>query len=299
MIKLFFLNNIIDLYKHYIGDQTMHPMLNVAIQAIKKAGDFIIDKYELINRKNNFSSLDNIKLYIYRIEIESKYIIKTIIKKFYPSHIIDIDEKNFIHKKKSNHIYWIIKSVDSNTNFIKQFPFFALSIAVQYQENIEIGVIYDPIHNELFSACRGKGAQCNGYRIRLEYNYKLVKNLNKVILAISCLHYQNKMIVIDMLYELNKKYVLVDFRQTGSIFLDLVYIAIGRIDGCLIISLKQTQKLASAILIIKESGGFITDFKGNEIYHSKISGNIIAGNVKIVKKILTIIKSYKNGIFYK
>lgn len=274
----------------------MHPMLNVAIQAIRKAGNFIIKQYEFANRHNFSLSSDNIKLFISKIEIESTQIIIMIIKKFYPSHIINNNEKNILYTKDSHNVYWIINTIDNDDNFIKQFPFFALSIAVQYKAHIEIGVIYDPIHNELFSACRGQGAQYNGYRIRLNnQHHNISKNLKKAIFSISSLHFKHNIIIIDILCKLNQQYITVDFRRTGSLILDLAYVAVGRVDGCLIVSLKKINKLASAILIIKESGGFITDLHGNEIYHTKCTGNIIAGNIKIVKIIYSIIKNRINN----
>lgn len=264
-------------------------MLNVAIQAIRKAGAFVVKQYEFINRSHTYLPTDHIKIIVSKTEKESKHIITTVINKFYPSHLVNIDNKNILYKHKINHIHWIVESLDNKINFIKQFPFFALSIAVQYKEQIEIGVIYDPIHNELFSACRGKGAQCNGYRIRLDHNHNITKYLNTIILSLSCFHVTDNVIIVNILHKLNQQFFTVDFRRTGSIILDLVYIAIGRVDGCLIVSLKKTNKLSSAILIIKESGGFIVDFNGNGIHPAQLSGNIIIGNSKIIKIILSAI----------
>lgn len=270
-------------------------MLNVATQAIRKAGNFIIKQYEFINRNHSHLSVDYINTLIPKIEIESKHIIATIINKFYPSHIININEKSTLHNTNSNNVYWIIESIDSYTNFIKQFPFFALSIAMQHKEHIEIGVIYDPIHNELFSACKGKGALYNGYRIRFEHNYNINKYLNKSVLSLSCLNNKNNTMLINLLHFFDKQNISIDFRRTGSIILDLVYVTLGRLDGCIIIALKKTNKLASAMLIIKESGGLIIGFNKNKTYNTKISeisGNLIIGQSKTVKKILTTIKSY-------
>lgn len=276
-------------------------MLNVAIQAIRKAGNFIIQQYEFINHSNLYLSSEYIEIFISKIHTESQKIISTIIRKFYPTHIINTNKKNVVQNTQSNDIQWIIESIDNNTNFIKQFPFFTLSIAVQYKKHIKIGVIYDPIHNELFSACKGKGAQCNGYRIRLNHNniHNTTKNLNTAILAIAYSHYTDTSIIINILHELNKQYTIVDFRRTGSIMLDLAYVATGRVDGCLIISLKDTKKLASAILIIKESGGLIFDFNGNELCYLTLTNNIIAGNSKIIKTILPLTKQYQQHTKFK
>lgn len=267
------------------------PILNIAIQAIKKAGDFIIKKYEFLNRIHKTLSPKHMNFIIYKINNESNHIIVTIIKKFYPLHTTNIEKNNNINHKKcnNNNIHWIIESIDNHINFIKQFPFFALSIAVQRNTQIEIGVIYDPIRNELFSACRGKGAQCNGYRIRL--NDMLPKHLHNTILSISCLHPQHKT-PISLMNKLQKQYNFINYRYTGSIILDLAYTAIGRIDGCFILSLKNTNKLSSGILIVQESGGLITDYFGNSISNCLNPKNIIVGHSKIIKIISSSIQQY-------
>lgn len=270
----------------------MHPMLNVAIQAIRKAGNFIVKQYEFLDHNHIKLSPNYMEDFISNIHKESNRIIKTIIKKFYPLHVIDTHTTYSISNKKykNNNVYWIIESIDNNANFIKQFPFFALSIAAQCNEHIQIGVIYDPIHNELFSACRGTGAQLNGYRIKL--NYPISQNLNKAIFTISCPHliyYTNP----NILNKLHKQYSNINFRLTGSTILDLAYVASGRVDGCFINSSKTINKLASGALIVKEAGGLITDFYGNSIHeYYQFSGNIIAGHSKTIKTVLSLFKKY-------
>ncbi|URJ29872.1 inositol monophosphatase [Blochmannia endosymbiont of Camponotus sp.] len=263
----------------------MHPMLNVAIQAIRKAGDFVVKQYEFVN-KNSIRS-NYINDLICKINEKSYSIIATIIRRFYPLHTIvttchDYNISDNISCKEN--IRWIIGSIDNDINFIKQFPFFALSISIFFKEHIEIGVIYDPIHNELFSACRGKGAQLNGYRIRVG----TAKNLNGAIVAISCV-YEKQHVVINFLNKFNNKYI--HFRYTGATILDLAYVAVGRVDGCVAIFLKNinNNKLASGALMIRESGGLIVDFTGSD--NDLLFGNIIAGNTKIIRTILPMIQS--------
>lgn len=257
----------------------MNPMLNIAVQAIRKAGNFIIKQYEIFDKKNVNS--DYIYNFVYNIHKESNHIITTTIKKFYPMHKVITTQDIFsCQKKYNNQIYWIIDSIDNEVNFIKQFPFFALSIAVILKAKIEIGVIYDPIHNELFSACRGKGAQLNGYRMRVS----TTKSLRGSLLVISY-SYKQAHIIINFLKNLCGQYA--NFRYTGAIALDLAYIAAGRIDGCFATLSQKNNTLTSGVLIIQESGGLITDFTGSNNYIS--TGNIIAGNPKITKTILSFI----------
>ncbi|URJ26269.1 inositol monophosphatase family protein [Blochmannia endosymbiont of Camponotus modoc] len=262
----------------------MHPMLNIAIQAIRRAGNFVVKQYELFD-KNSVQS-NHINNLISKINKESYYIITAIIRKFYPLHTVintwNARDINDVSCKES--VFWIIGAIDNDINFIKQFPFFALSISVFIKGHIEIGVIYDPIHNELFSACRGKGAHLNGYRIRVG----TAKSLHRAIIAISC-SYEQQHMTINLLSKFSNKCAY--FRYTGSTILDLAYVAVGRVDGCVSIFFKKnnyTNKLASGFLIIRESGGLIIDFTGTDNY--LLSGNIIAGNVRIIRTILSIIQ---------
>ncbi|WP_159715154.1 inositol monophosphatase family protein [Blochmannia endosymbiont of Camponotus nipponensis] len=262
----------------------MHPLLNIAIQAIRKAGSFIVKQYEFFNKNCIQSSHAND--FIAKINEETYYIITTIIRKFYPLHTIlttwNKHKVNDLQHKKS--ICWLIGSIDNDINFIKQFPFFALSIAVFFKGHIEIEVIYDPIHNDLFSACRGKGAYLNGYRIRVS----TTKNLYKAIIAISCSREKQHMIA-DLLKKFSNQCIY--FRYTGATVLDLAYVAVGRVDGCVAIFLSNinyNNDLIIGTLIIRESGGLIIDFTGTNNY--LLSGNIIAGNMKIIRTILPIIQ---------
>lgn len=259
----------------------MNPMLNIAIQASRKAGNFIIKQYEIFNKKNiNSNYIHN---FIHKTYQETHYIVTTIIKKFYPLHTIITTHNNThpVHDDKyKNTTYWIMDTIGNNINFIKQFPFFATSIAVKSKNNIKIGVIYDPIHNELFSACRGEGAQLNGYKIRVNTN----KNLHGSILAIHCSHTKQN-IIIDFLKKLCNQHV--NFRYTGILTLDVAYIAAGRVDGCFAMSFKKNNQLTSSALILQEAGGIITDFSGSNNYIA--DGNIIAGNPAITKILLSII----------
>lgn len=81
-----------------------------------------------------------------------------VVRKSYPEHTI-ITEESGAHEGQNNDIQWVIDSLDGTTNFVKGLPHFAVSIAVRVKGRTEIGVVYDPIRNELFTAVRGEGAE--------------------------------------------------------------------------------------------------------------------------------------------
>lgn len=250
------------------------PMLNISIQAIRKYGNIIIQNFEKIQ---NFSE--------YHDEINQKKInqiaekeVINIISKFYPHHcFLTKNIGNFNENNKS--IKWIINPINGIFNYSKGLPHFAISIAVKINERIEIVVVYDPIRNELFYAIKGQNTQLNNRRSRV--NKK--NTLNKLLIS-SNVFFCNKKIIIKIFKKILKNNI---FICTGSSILDLAYLASGRIDCCLNIGL-DIWELNIGELLIREAGGIITDIGGGTEYHN--NGNIIAGNINIVRKILLEIK---------
>ncbi|MCO6524206.1 MAG: inositol-1-monophosphatase [Candidatus Schmidhempelia sp.] len=251
----------------------MHPMLNIAVRAARKAGNLIIRSHEnpdsiQINTKsaNDFAT---------NIDRAAEALIIETIKRAYPDHTI-IGEESGLEKGNDSETQWIIDPIDGTTNFIKGFPHFSISIAVRVKGRTEVGVVYDPMRNELYTASRGQGAQLNGYRIRVTN----AKDLNGSLLATG-FPFKAKQFSENYFRVMEKLFIKVaDFRRTGSAALDLAYVAAGRVDGFFEIGLKPWD-IAAGEIILREAGGVITDFAGGVNYMA--SGNIIAGNPKIVK----------------
>lgn len=259
----------------------MHPMLSIAIRAARKAGSLIIKYYEAFdiikdNQKNH-------NYYMREIKKEAEDLITKVIRKYYPLHSIIEESQRDIYIKDKD-IYWIIDSVDGIDNFVKHFPHFNISISVIIRGRTEVSVIYDPIRNEIFSASRGQGAKLNGYRLRVSS----ANNVESTILATSFAFNHDKNSI--KYFELVKNIFLKkcsDIRLSGSYGLDLAYVAAGRLDGLFKISQKSLNFFSGGLLV-RESGGLITDFNGNPHYLS--SCNIVAGNPRIVQSILTTIR---------
>ncbi|BAC24431.1 suhB [Wigglesworthia glossinidia endosymbiont of Glossina brevipalpis] len=265
----------------------MYPMLNIAIQAAREAGKLINKYYGGIYLSENIYQINENS---FDINNAVENLICNIIKKYYPNHIIlNINKEikyNFFSRKKKeiSNVKWIIDPINGYENFSTNIPHFAVSIAVQINLKTEISVIYDPIKNELFNAIRGRGAQLNGYRIRT----KKIKNIKDIIIST---------IISNEKQNINNNYDFIlnnlilyfkNFRCTGSIALDLAYVASNRFSLFFLIKSDLEKFFISNDLIIRESGGLITDFTGGHDY--LYSGNILAGNPDIVKKILLIIR---------
>lgn len=173
----------------------------------------------------------------------------------------------------------MIDPLDGTANFIKRFPHFSVSIAVRIKGRTEVAVVYDPMRNELFTATRGQGAQPNGYRLR----GTSAKDLDGTILATG-FPFKAKQHAPAYINLIGKLFTqCADFRRTGSAALDLAYVAAGRVDGFFEIGLKPWD-FAAGELLVREAGGVVTDFVGG--HNSFSSGNVVAGNPRVVKALL-------------
>lgn len=257
------------------------PIVNIAVKAARAAGNLIIraqDRLDMIkvtekNPRDFVTDIDRL--------VEQEII--AIIRKAFPQHGILGEESGEI---QGNDYTWIIDPIDGTRNFIHGFPQFAVSIAVRYKNRIEHGVIYDPVRQELFTASRGKGAHVNDRRMRVSKRTKLEESLlGTGFPSRQSEAHQNA--YLDML-----KAVIPlsgDVRRAGSAALDLAYIAAGRLDGFWEMGLKIWD-MAAGVLLIREAGGLMADFNGSEDYLK--SGNIIAGNPKILKQLLQLLQTY-------
>lgn len=254
----------------------MHPMLNIAIRAARKAGNLIAKYYE--NPDAVEASHKGVNDFVTNVDREAERLIIEVIRKSYPQHVINGEESGELGEDVN--VQWIIDPLDGTSNFIKRFPHFAVSIAVRIKGYTEVTVVYDPMRNELFTASRGHGAQLNGYRLR----GGTARNLDGAILATG-FPFKQKQHVHSYITLVSKLFIqCADFRRTGSAALDLAYVAAGRVDGFFEIGLKPWD-FAGGELLVREAGGLITDFTGG--HNHFFSGNIVAGNPRIVKAMLS------------
>lgn len=262
------------------------PILNIAIDAARAAGNIII---RALNR------LDNVKIsekkpndFVTEIDQRAEQEIITIIRKAYPHHDIlgeEGGEQKAKDRQNETHNYqWIIDPIDGTRNFIHGFPYFAVSIAIMYKNKIEHGVIYDPVHQELFTASRGKGAQLNERRIRVSQRKQLQDALLGTGFAYRHID-SSSTLPEDILQTILP--ICGDIRRAGAAALDLAYVACGRLDGFWEMGL-HLWDFAAGILLVKEAGGIISDLEGGETYLK--TGHIVSANPMILRQLLKTIK---------
>jgi len=183
---------------------------------------------------------------------------------------------------KSNEFRWIIDPIDGTTNFLHGIPNFAISIGLEKNKEIICGMIFNPITNEMFYAEKGKGAYLNNSRIRVSSR----KNIDECVILTGgpVLSYKNKEIFFKEYENVTRKVAAT--RKLGSSALDLAYLASGRCDGVFERNLNYWD-IAAGIIIVKEAGGTITDFKGGNKYIEE--RNLLGTNSKIDKELISLL----------
>lgn len=258
----------------------MHPMLNIAVRAARKAGNIIAKNYETPDAVE--TSQKGTNDFVTNVDKDAERVIIDVIRKSYPQHSIITEEAGELAGEDKD-VQWVIDPLDGTTNFVKRLPHFAVSIAVRIKGRTEVAVVYDPMRNELFTATRGQGAQLNGYRLRGSN----ARDLDGTILATG-FPFKAKQHSVAYMNILGKLFTqCADFRRTGSAALDLCYVAAARVDGYFEIGLRPWD-FAAGELIARESGALVCDFTGGHNY--LLNGNLVAGNPRVVKAMLSTMR---------
>jgi len=177
---------------------------------------------------------------------------------------------------------WVIDPLDGTTNYAHGYPRFAVSIGVEAQGEPLLGVVYDPLLDELYHAVAGGGAFRNGGRIRVSGETRLERAL-----VATGFSYDKAVAEDDNLAEVGVALKAVrDLRRDGSAALDLCYVATGRLDGYWEHKLKPWD-VAAGGLLVREAGGRMTDRAGGETWRSGRA--VVASNGAIHDALLAVL----------
>jgi myo-inositol-1(or 4)-monophosphatase len=256
----------------------MQPILNIALNAARQAGEIIVRDFENVDRLVRTPKSHH--EYFCEVDIKAEQAIIQTIRKAYPEHGI-LAEESGAYQTDADTV-WIIDPLDGTSNYLHGFPFFSVSIAVKVKGRIEHGLIFDPLRHEFFMASRGRGARMNDRRIRVSKQTQLSEALLGTGFT-----FRNPQSGSRYFPTFEAMYgQCAGIRRSGSAALDLAYVASGRLDGFWEFGLKPWD-IAAGVLLIQESGGMISDLQGGEDY--LISGDIIAATPKVFKSLLQII----------
>ncbi len=261
----------------------MHPALNIAIKAARRAG-------QLISRAS--LDVDLLKVtakqqsdFVTEVDKMAEAAIIEVLREAYPNYSILAEESGSTAGKQAEY-QWIIDPLDGTTNFIHGFPQYAISIALAHNGQVVQAVVFDPERNELFTASKGRGAFLNERRIRVSKRTKLEEALIGTGFPYRIFDHVDTYIAIFK--ELTQK--TAGMRRPGAASLDLSWVACGRLDGFWEFGLSPWDMAAGA-LIITEAGGLVSDLAGEAGYLD--SGNLVAGSPKIFAPLLQVIQSHK------
>ena len=242
-----------------------------AVNVAEKAGKILMAGFGNIKTIKEKSP----KNFVTDIDIASEKIILGAIKKHFPKHIILSEEEGIIGKN-SDYI-WHVDPLDGTHNFIHRFPFFGVSIGLEYKKEVIMGVIYIPTLRQIFTAEKGKGAYLNKKKVHVSKDKKLHESMVSMDVV---LHY-NKKKALKALNRLSNDIFIV--RSPGAAVFELSCVAQG-ITAAHISFSTHSWDVAAGFLLIREAGGKITDLKGNEADH--YCSEFVASNGMVHNQIL-------------
>jgi myo-inositol-1(or 4)-monophosphatase len=254
-------------------------MLNFAIQTARDAGRILAEKFGRVIQVSNKGDIDLVT----EADLAAERFIIERIGSYHPRHAILAEEsgQSGHTEKERNEYRWIIDPLDGTTNYAHGYPAFCVSIALEHKGKIELGIVYDPMRDEMFATERGEGATLNGRRIRVSET----DDLNRALL---CTGFPYN---VRELGEFARHFT--DFimhaqavRRDGTAALDLAYVACGRFDGFWEEGLRPWD-VAAGVLLIEEAGGRVSNYAGERF--SIYTPPILASNGLIHQSMIRVL----------
>jgi len=215
---------------------------------------------------------------------EAEAAVIKIIRKAFPSHAI-LAEESGASAGASEH-RWIIDPLDGTTNFAHGFPAFCVSIAYEHRGRVQVGVVFDAFHRELFTARRGKGAQLNGKPIHVSKSKALATSL----LATGFPYDRRERRRFYLCFWEDMMTRVQGVRRAGSAALDLASVASGRLDGFWEFGLKPWD-VAAGSLLVSEAGGTVTNMDGTPF--DLAGAQLLATNRRIHKEMAQVLRDIR------
>jgi myo-inositol-1(or 4)-monophosphatase len=232
----------------WFNDMTM---FDFAVQLARDAGGLLRDH---LGRVNNISHKSSSLDLVTEVDLLSERFIKERISTHYPRHEILAEESG--HQRTESEYRWVVDPLDGTTNYAHGYPCFGVSIALERSGEVLLGVVYNPVQEELFAAERGGGAMLNGRPIRVS----TVKRLTDSLLVTGFpYNVRDNPRSIELFARFMNKAQAV--RRDGSAALDMCYVACGRFDGFWELGLKPWDAGAGKV-ILEEAGGRVTKLDG-------------------------------------
>jgi len=258
----------------------MHPMLNIAVKAARRAGSIInravLEGGALEIRAKNKND------FVTQVDKAAEQAIIGVIHAAYPDHSILAEESGDTPGARAEH-RWVIDPLDGTTNYIHGFPQYCVSIALEHRGVPTHGVVYDPGKNELFTASRGRGAFLDDRRMRVS---KCIQ-LKDALVGTGFPYKEVSRLDLYMRQLRTMMTSSAGVRRAGAAALDLAYVAAGRLDAFWEMGLSRWDMAAGALLI-QEAGGMVADLQGGADFLDR--GEIAAATPKVLPELLAALR---------
>jgi myo-inositol-1(or 4)-monophosphatase len=251
-------------------------MLDFAIRVAQESGRLLRDR---LGTRFNVAHKGAINI-VTDVDLASEKLIRDRIATHYPRHQVLAEESGLA--ESGSDYRWIIDPLDGTTNYAHGYPVFCVSIALEHRGEIVLGVVYDPMRDELFTAERGGGAALNNRPIRVSATGDLLHSL----LSTGFPYDIRTSRLTNLNHWANFAMNAQALRRDGAAALDLCYVACGRYDGFWELNLSAWDVAAGA-LIATEAGGRVSDFQGGEF--SAYKPEILASNGLIHDRMIEVI----------
>ncbi len=255
----------------------MHEFKPFAVQIAREAGTLLKERFGRGHKIRHKGAIDLVT----EADRLSEDVLKSRIRDAFPDHGILAEESDEIETRSEYR--WIVDPLDGTTNYAHGFPFFCISIALEKNGGTILGVVFDPISNEIFTAERGGGAFLNGERLSVSE----VASVSDSIFATGFPYDIRENRDNNLNYFAAMATRAQAIRRCGSAALDLAYTAAGRFDGFWELRLKPWDTAAAALMVL-EAGGAVSEINGGE--HRLDSPAIVATNSRIHAEVISILK---------
>ena len=253
--------------------------LDVAVQAARKAGRLLMASYGKL--KTSQISTKSKNDFVTELDKKSEKLILSEVRRVFPEDQIQAEESGV---SRGSGRLWIIDPLDGTSNYIHQIPLFAVSIGIQEDGKLKYGVIFDPVHDEMYVGEAGRGAFLNGRRLRVSHVPLLADSLMTTGIPFRARERFDEYMTAFRAISTGS----VGLRRGGSAALDLAYVASGRFDGFWELDLSPWD-IAAGIVLVREAGGEVSDMWGKGDFLK--SGDILASNKLIHRELQKITAS--------
>jgi myo-inositol-1(or 4)-monophosphatase len=214
--------------------------------------------------------------------------IRARLARHFPTHTVLGEEAAQSAPDGASPFRWIVDPIDGTTNFAHGLALFCVSIALEIEGRVDVGVIYEPIGDELFTAERGEGARVNGRRMHVTSEASLIDSLVVTGFPPQSSSLRQTQLAAFAAFLARARAV----RRLGSAALDLAFVAAGRFDGFWEHSLHAWDVAAGGI-IVAEAGGLVTGFDGSPF--DPFAGQIVASNGALHPEMLAVLEGVRTN----